>query len=147
MSIFEWADPDDGLVYEMAYIVTQGKDEGHEYVEYRLSPRQAGSAEMDTTWRRLPPWAMPPEEAIEFWHGSVSSYEPTVGIIIAMKDGDPEHRDALCLDRMGDPFWADLASFENISNPHGSEVSPGMKIRAHATFCQDVNAIRAWLVK
>src|SRR5215831_7403219 len=66
MSIFKYVDPDDGLAYEMNYIVTHG-DEGPEYVEYRLDPSQAGSLEMDTSWHRLPPWATPPQEAMEFW--------------------------------------------------------------------------------
>ena len=69
MSIFKYVDPDDGLAYEMNYVVTQSDDEGPEYVEWRLDPAMAGSLEMDTSWKRLPPWAMPPEEAIEYWHG------------------------------------------------------------------------------
>jgi hypothetical protein len=75
VSIFKYVDPDDGLAYEMTYVVTQSPDEGPEYVEWRLDPSQAGSLEMDTSWHRLPPWAMPPEEAIEFWHGTVSKVD------------------------------------------------------------------------
>jgi len=75
MSIFKYVDPDDGLAYEMSYIVTQSDDEGPEYVEYRIDPTMAGSANLDTSWKRLPPWAMPPEEAIEFWHGVPSKID------------------------------------------------------------------------
>jgi len=75
MSIFNYVDPDDGLAYQLNYIVTQSDEEGCEYVEYRLNPSMAGSLEMDTSWKRLPPWAMPPEEAIEFWHGTVSKID------------------------------------------------------------------------
>jgi hypothetical protein len=75
MSIFIYEDPDDNITYEMNYIITQSDDEGPEYVEWRISPRMAGSESMDTTWHRLPPWATPPEEAIEFWHGTVSKVD------------------------------------------------------------------------
>src|SRR5215472_10789120 len=75
--MFEWTDPDDGILYELNYVVTQHEDEGPEYVEWRISPRMAGSLKKHAEsmhgdgWHRLPPWAMPPEEAMEHWHGKV----------------------------------------------------------------------------
>lgn len=76
MSAFEYTDPDDGVVYEMRYVVTQSPDEGCEYVEWRISPRMAGSLGLDVSWKRLPPWATPPKEAMEFWHGEIPSQLP-----------------------------------------------------------------------
>jgi hypothetical protein len=77
MSTFEWNDPDDGQTYEMRYIVTQSEDEGPEYVEWRVKPKvkTAGKA-YEVRWEKLPPWATPPEEAIEYWHGKVSKFDP-----------------------------------------------------------------------
>jgi hypothetical protein len=66
MSTYIYEDPDDGQTYELRYIVTQFDDEGPEYVEWRML--EDG---IENAWHRLPPWAMPPEEAIEFWHGKV----------------------------------------------------------------------------
>ena len=98
MSIFKYVDPDDGLAYEMSYIVTQSDDEGPEYVEYRIDPAMAGSANLDTSWKRLPPWAMPPEEAIEFWHGLPAKQDHVV--VTGLAD-----EDELC-DVIGPLSWA-----------------------------------------
>jgi hypothetical protein len=71
MSTFLYEDADDGLLYELRYIVTQSDDEGPEYVEWRVSPKVAGSYYMPS-WQRLPSWAMPPKAAMEFWHGEIT---------------------------------------------------------------------------
>ena len=84
---------------------------------------------------------MPPEEALEHWHGSVTTYEQVEGIIVAMRETE-----ALCLDMFGDPFWADLSFYTNISHPDGDEVSPGMRIRAHAKYAHDIHSIHKWLL-
>lgn len=83
MSAFEYTDPDDGILYEMRYVVTQSPDEGPEYIEWRVSPKVAGSVYMPD-WQRLPPWAMPPKEAMEHWHGEMKSkaLEETDGLTI-----------------------------------------------------------------
>jgi hypothetical protein len=64
MSIFEWTNPDDdGQIFEMRYVVTQFADEGPEYVEWREKGNEA--------WNALPPFAMPPDEAMKMWHGEL----------------------------------------------------------------------------
>jgi hypothetical protein len=118
MSIFQYEDPDTGITWELNYIVTQG-DEGPEYVEYReMSPDKLAAA---TNWQRLPNWAMPPEEAIEFWHGLTRH---RCGVIVAM---NPSDLNALCMDNDG-LYFADLTLFSNVSHPDGDQVSPGMVV-------------------
>jgi len=80
--MFTWHDPDDDVIYEMRYVVTQSDDEGPEYVEWRVKPEMAGSlgkaAEYvhgDGGWMKLPPWATPPDEAMEHWHGKVTKID------------------------------------------------------------------------
>jgi hypothetical protein len=60
---FEWTDPDEGTVWEMYYDVPQGGEGTRESVQYRVKGTN--------TWWELPPFAMPPDEAMEEWHGTV----------------------------------------------------------------------------
>jgi len=147
MSEFEWTDPDDGKVYEMRYIVTQHESEGPEYVEWREKPM----AERDLTmWHKLPPFAMPPQEAMEHWHGPVIRWwdEVQQGVILAIKDDGREEYNALCVNEKCELFWADLTVFENISDPDGDQVSPGMVIKTnHALEVKGPDLLREWYAR
>ena len=148
--MFTWHDPDDDVIYQMNYVVTQSDDEGPEYVEWRVNPQQAGSlkeaSKYDKSqdgWHRLPPWAMPPQEALDYWHGAVDHRQ---GVIVAMKKND---RNALCLDYAG-LYFADLTLFTNVSDPDGDEVSPGMTVEVGLEATRpldDPEKAREWLLK
>jgi len=138
---FVWEDPDDGNTYEMRYIVTQTEDEGPEYVEWRLAPEDPNDPDAQLRWRKLPPWAMPPQEAIEFWHGPVKSYGEA--ILLVMKPDSPA---ALCVDEKGELFATDLTLFTNVSNPDGDEVKVGDIIKPSIRLTlQGVSHLSDWL--
>jgi hypothetical protein len=58
--MYTWTDQDTGTEYEMNYVVGQSPNE-RDYVEWRIKGLM--------TWQELPPFAMPPDEAMELWHG------------------------------------------------------------------------------
>jgi len=150
--MFQYIDPDDGVVYEMNYVVTHTPSEGREYVEWRVNPRSAGSlaeaSKYDQVhkggWHRLPPWASVPEEAMAYWHGEVKT-DHRQGVIVAMSNNSTE---ALCADWDG-MYIADLQLFTNVSDPDGSEVSPGMVVEVGLEATKpltDPEAIRTWML-
>jgi len=150
MSEFIWDDPDDGLRYVMRYVVTQHEDEGPEYVEWRY-------ANSNDPWQKLPPWATPPAEAMEFWHGPVITHELVTefpktgeGCILVMKDGPlstDTGTDALCITENMLLFWADLAEFTFVSHESGEdEVAPGDVIKTlHPHWVEGARQLRDWL--
>ena len=152
MSTFEYVDPDDGFVYELNYIVTQHDDEGPEYVAFRVKPSVAGSlgkaaeyVQDSSGWTKLPPWATPPQEAIDFWHGEVKKADHRQGVIVAMRDDDTE---ALCSDFDG-MYFADLQFFTNVSEPDGDFVAPGMVVEVGLEATRpvtDPEIIRTWML-
>lgn len=145
---FIWKDPDDDKTYEMRYVVTQGAHEGPEYVEWRVKPdvETTGKA-YEVKWHRLPPWAMPPQEALDYWHGPLitSFNENQEGTILAMRD---ESELALCLNFYADAelFFADLTEYIAVSNPDGDEVKPGDIIKVDNAKPVDMQALREWVL-
>ena len=63
----EWTDPDEGTVWEMYYDVPQGGN-NRECVMYRVKGTN--------TWLELPPFATPPDEAMNAWFGEVRDNKP-----------------------------------------------------------------------
>jgi len=147
MGEFVWTNPDvPNEVYEMRYIVTQFPSEDQEYVEWRLKSEDPDDPDAQTRWQKLPPFAMPPQEAIEYWHGPVIKWwdENQQGIIVAMAE---DKSDVLCVNPEGTLFTTELVEFEFVDNEdHGDEVKPGDVIKVgHAREILGPEMLREWL--